>query len=223
MDVIFQKIGKLNNAFFDFDNTLYPGLLLFDLAYDFFSRTNRVKDLSELVRLLAFFKKGDYAIAAEKFALLLKGISVNDFYCPLDKYLDKIPLTAKNFIGVLIKNKVNCYLVSLTSEDISSVVCKKLGLKSGCAINYGVTLIDDNLIFTGELDPVIKNPYSFKLDFMQKASVFATAESSLAIGDSDDDLALFESCNYRILVGSNKKLANFELISKLNADWQEDD
>ena len=216
------KISDIKYAFFDFDNTIYPGLLLYDISIDYFTRLNLNDKAKKLDSVMASFKKGYFHEASKNFAKLIEGEPCGEFYRRIDYYLNRIPLKAKTFVNALTAKGCSCYLVSLTSDIIASKVSESLGFTDWLAIQYGHYNKKNFDFFDGSFFPEVKDSLAFKASCFSKFNVLNSYDCSLAVGDSLEDTSLLKNCKYNLFVGTNKTLAEkFPSSLKIKLDWSD--
>ncbi len=212
----FRELDNIEHAIFDLDGTIYPSLLILDIAKFVFSSDSskyalKEKDLINLVQQSEFLT---FEETTKNFVKLLSGEKRSLFIENCDQFLHNIYPNAIEFIKYLKSRGIKCHLISLTPLFIAKEVASYLGLTSFSGMKYSGKETKTDFIFDGNYLPVndFKN---FKLDCLKNTLKGVSQKKILFSGDSLDDLELFKFSNIKILVNNstliNKKLTNTKI------------
>lgn len=205
---------KIKYAIFDFDNTIYPGLLLYELATEHIKNLkgkNKLEKKILLIKIAAYFKKNNFKKSLKLFLKFLKDEPVFEFYDQTKQKLKKIPNKFRQIIKILHESKIKCYLVSLTSDTIARKVCKKFKFENFLSLEFGTYKKSNKSFFDGKIKTKLNNLKLFKLSAYKRFKIRNPKQECICFGDSLDDLLILKKSAKSFVIGKNNKL-----ITKLN-------
>jgi phosphoserine phosphatase len=234
LDISFRnRLDNIKYALFDFDGTIYPNLLLVDLARYIFTKHAKmgeekyVKKLLELSDLLRRSNKITFQEASLGFIDILKGESYSEFVEQSSVFIDRISDRVKFFVIFLRKNNIKCFLVSLTADFIASQVASALSFDKFYSVKYETFKGDaGEILFSGNFTPSVIDPKKFKLGALKYFNLLSLPkEHLLVIGNSVDDIELFKRAGHRIVVNPASELLEqcaFDLVVRNKKDpWHD--
>ncbi|MBN2013718.1 MAG: haloacid dehalogenase-like hydrolase [Candidatus Altiarchaeota archaeon] len=208
--VLWKKIRDIEYIVFDFDGSIYPCILLLDLALDFFYSYSGEKGefmAEKRSRLLSLIgeknKKSFYELSLE-FASVLEGIPCVEFNKKIPVFLQNCYPNALKFINALKKRGKKCFLVSLTSEAVSREAMQMFGFDGYWCRTLRKTIKEGVEFFDGNYVDNINDLTEFKArcldEFKIRDEVFGM------VGNDVEDVLLFESAYLKVGVNPTKEL-----------------
>lgn len=201
---LIKKIQDTEYFIFDFDGTLYPQILLVDLALDYFKKKDNFTDsacegkcmsLKNLIR-----HRGEYSFSeiSKKFANLLTDVRCQSFYSELQNLLKSCYPASIAFIDKLNESGKKCFLVSLTTEKVAKEVTKIYGFRDYYCRDLEKELREGSEVFTGRYPQKIDSLRSYKEASLSKFGI--AAEKFFMAGDSVEDTSLISKAYIKVLV-----------------------
>jgi phosphoserine phosphatase len=209
-----SKLEDLDFAIFDFDGTLYPGMILLDLIEYTFSED--IYKMSRLENIKRDYKNGLFVKSYKNFLNLLKGEEKCKVSENANFLLNKSYPSSREFVSKLNeKYNLKCKLVSLTADFIADLVRKRYGFIEASAINYSTKICWGKEYFTGLSNDKIIEPQNLKKKLFLKLSDIKKSSKFIYFCDSLDDLKILEDAYIKVAINPNKKileLIEFDLI-----------
>jgi phosphoserine phosphatase len=217
-----SKLKDLDFAIFDFDGTLYPGMILLDLAEYTFSKN--IYKLSKLNNIKREYNSGLFVESYKNFLDLLNGEEKGKLSENANFILDRCYPNGIEFVNKLTrKYNLKCKLVSLTADFIADLVMKRYGFVEVSAINYSTKIFEGIEYFTGLSNDKIIEPSDLKKNLFLKLSDIKKSSKFIYFCDSLDDVKILEDAYIKVAINPNNKISElieFDLIVKdFNDPW----
>lgn len=202
-------MAKKSIALFDIDKTIYNDHSFFGVTKYFVDHEIMPQKTWEDISLEAkkyFDKQQSYSLTAENLLnIYSSGLSGMNYDDILKATREFFTLNSDKFypyfkeITPELKTKYDIYLVSTNSQMIAEVVKEMYDLDGYLSTQFEVV---DN-IFTGKILSTLANG-----KHIVKELVSGYEEDSLAVGDSENDISMFEQVKHPICINPSEELKN---------------
>jgi len=201
-------------AFFDFDGTIYPGLVAFDLFM--FAFRNRIMDLSEMIQLskLSYYYMLDKLNLAERISInkklykKIKGLRSKELFESASEKFFSHNKNKKFYADILdsirwhAKKGHRIVVVTSTIKEIASPARKWVKIDELLATEVETK----NGIYTGAVKmlPVGQNRINIIKGYCKKCNI--DLSGSYAYSDHFSDIPLLESVGHAVVTGPDRRL-----------------
>ncbi len=157
---------------------------------------------------------------------MLENEKYSEFSKNAKSLLTNIYPFARDFIRLLIENKVPRYLITLAPDFVARDVVRDLKMTGFWSMKYKCYHKNPKKgLFTGEFEKDVKDFSGFKVGGLEALLGPNPQEKNLlVVGDSLDDVGLFECAKMKIAVNPNEKILQKEdftaILSGKEDSWQ---
>ncbi len=217
-----ELLKTIDYAIFDFDNTLYPGMFLFDLAQIVFKSHKDFKKLENLQLLAKTFKNNRFAESYLGFIKLLDGEEVTEFVSASNKLIKNAYDYA--FLTIKILNEsynIKTCLVSVTADFVANVAKTHFNLNEAYGINYLTSDSTEKNKFIGITKSLIDSSYNMKIRMLKSAHI--SNFSKIHFFDDVNDLDVVSDAILKVGVNPTLDLEkNLDIVLNKQGDpWKD--
>lgn len=213
------RLKGMDYAVFDFDGTIYPKLLLFDVTkkvFEFHKEERYKEKLENLINILNIFKVGNFVEAQNEYLKLIHGEDREEFIKTAKELISGCFPFAQPAIRKLREGyKLKCYMISLTPDFIAGVIAEIFGFEKVFSVGYLHEKGENGDRFTGKIAGTVEAPHEIKSKMLSELQKYVgTGKKFICFFDSVDDLPIANAAALRIMVNPR-----VDLSKEIDVDW----